>query len=144
MGNCILREACSFTEVSWLFLKLQVRISCHWCVIYYSKLIIFIRLPVDDAGCLLAGGAVVYVLTSSVWAATAETTNVKRLHTWKQFDWTEPWMLMAVTRLVFNFCCSVLIGNDLNKILCRHTVHALFVIIRLSKPLWYIYDCFNH
>lgn len=44
-------------------------------------------------------------------------------------------MLMAVTRLVFNFCCSVLISNDLNKILCRHTVHALFVIIRLSKPL---------
>lgn len=40
-----------------------------------------VRLPVDDAGCLLTGGTVVYVLTSSVWAATAETTFVKHQHT---------------------------------------------------------------
>lgn len=35
-----------------------------------------IRLPVDDAGSLLAGGAVVNVLTSSVRAATVKTTDV--------------------------------------------------------------------
>lgn len=35
-------------------------------VSYESKLIMVIRLPVDDAGSLLAGRAVVYVLTSSV------------------------------------------------------------------------------
>lgn len=56
------------------------RVSCH-CITQCSKLIILMGLPVDDAGCLLAGGAVVNVLTRSVWAATAETTHVKHLHT---------------------------------------------------------------
>lgn len=40
-----------------------------------SKLIMAIRLPVYDAGSLLAGGAVVYVLTGSVWAAAAKTIH---------------------------------------------------------------------
>lgn len=68
-------------EVSGLFSMLWERMSWHWWVMQRSKLIILIMLPVDDAGCLLAGGAVVNVLTSSVWAATAETTDAKHSHT---------------------------------------------------------------
>lgn len=43
-------------------------------------MIIMIRLPVNDAGSLLAGGAVVNVLTGSIRAATVKTKDVKHSH----------------------------------------------------------------